>query len=253
MLACSIPLTVRRVEPAGGAAPGEVKGVRYLLKRPTTTAGVRPAGDAKLAELRRMGTGKPPDCQPYRIDLSIDQEMDQIWVYEAEYTPNFLADTDATVTLQEDGTLAGISAGETDQILPFVQAVAGLAISAATATKGGKSTFAAVPNTCRMPALQALVDRQIALLEAEERVRKRIESLRSELGAVGTDYERIEKHLLALSAELERIKIQKGANKQPFAAGEAVICVDGRHLGTREACKAADTGTLVRIDLETRS
>jgi hypothetical protein len=268
ILGCSIPLTVRRVDPAGGASVTQVKGVRYALKRPITKGALRPAADAKIDELRAMGKdlcakrkgsertecAKQPmeaRCNGYRVDLVLEQELSETWVYEAEYTPNFLADTDATLTLNDDGTLAGVSAGETDQILPFIEAVAGLAVSAAKSA--AKSTLDA-EDSCVINALQPLVQKQIVLLEREKAINKKIDKLRSDMTSAGAvDLQKTEKRLAALVSELERTKRDKGENKRPFKKGEALICIDKRRLDDQKECRADEMGTLLRIDLETRS
>lgn len=247
VLSCAIPLTVRRVDPEGAASATEVNGVRYKVNRPVTTIALRVPAAAKLSDLDGVDR-----C---RFEIIVEQRMTDTWIYEAEYSPNFLADTDATLTLREDGSLSGVSAGETDRILPFLAAVAGLAVSVATTSKPR-----AVEDPCPIVELKALVTTQKLILEREKQARDRAATLRSKLREQpGADLEQIGKDLAALSGELERLKGDKARNKHTLTQQQALICIDGLDLvaaGSPQTERCNDpiqSGEWMRLNLRTKS
>lgn len=185
---CSLPLKVDQVK----SMKDEVKGVRYILKRPVYVAGLRidikdtqflvapkwvakkysefENGDLKDKDLNVFSLLKtddkgnlpeinwatarsindPQELYCIRVDsqneqkelmpfldvtLRQDMERDQL-IYEAtsrDTPPHWFADSESSITLDDKGFLTAIMAGEDDKSLEFIQAVAGLAISAATA------------------------------------------------------------------------------------------------------------------------
>jgi hypothetical protein len=230
--------------------------VRYRLNRPTTTLALRLKKEA--TNLDQMGTIVGGRCLPYDVEVVIEQSMQEFWVYEAEYDPNFLADTDVTLTLAEDGTLSAVSAGETDQILPFIQAVAGLAIKAAAASKAEGQNRSPKPAECAIPELRAIVAKEIDLRaqksEAQARVKEWREKLRAAPSRAPVDPVAARAALEALAAELERIKDAQTHNLHALTPAEALLCIDGRRSdASATACTDTDTGSWLRIDLKTES
>ncbi len=120
VLACGIPLKVRRVgvEGAPAADPTSERGVRFRIARP-----------AFHVSLLRDETRSD------RVVLS--QRLDgPSLVYEAETRTNPFADTEIRLGLGEDALLQSVSAGETDRSLEVVEAV--LALSKAAAAFAGE-------------------------------------------------------------------------------------------------------------------
>lgn len=273
-IGCSIPLEVSRVQPLGPSDRLAVEGVRYRLKRPTTSAAFRlnpkidRAGlgelavlEAEIEALQAMGTGGESGCKPYRGDVLIEQKMTEVWVYEARYRPNLLASTDVAITLGDSGELLAVSAGETDEVLPFVTAVAGLAVSAAKMGAGF------VDDPCVIPELASLATREVALREAKLAAMQKLEAWRSKLRQPDSNssprYSDAKAIMEALVADVARIDGLLAKNRHTLKADEALICVDGvKLLGAgaerrgpipKSACAADATGSWLRIDLRTQA
>ena len=76
----------------------------------------------------------PKQIKPLPINITLQQTMegDPI-LFEAESRttpPHWFADSESAITLDDNGYLTAIMAGEDDKSLEFIQAVAGLAVSA---------------------------------------------------------------------------------------------------------------------------
>lgn len=162
--ACSLPLKVDKVT----SMKDPVKGVRYLLKRPSYSAGLRidlnktrfyasPDIESKYKELKptedaillmasneesKWITGVQNKPQPHyclkegdMLNIILQQNMNgPELIYEAtsrDTPPHWFADSESSITMDDDGYLTAIMAGETDKSLEFIQAIAGLAISGA--------------------------------------------------------------------------------------------------------------------------
>jgi hypothetical protein len=120
--ACSIPLEVHRVADPGA----DVKGVRFLVKRP-----------AYEASLRLDETTAP--CQ-FRLSLVQTLAGSPI-EYEAVGKARLLAATELRLTEDARGELSAVSAAESDQTHEIVEALAGITTSfaplpGARATRG---------------------------------------------------------------------------------------------------------------------
>ncbi len=169
--ACSLPLKVDRVD----SMNTEVKGVRYMLKRPTYMAGLRidlketqfvvdQEQINKINGIKKFQDGlaihsmenlsdkswatasdmnNPQERYCLKIDgikvpliITLQQKMDEDFIiYEAtsrNTPPHWFADSESSITMDDDGYLTAIMAGENDKSLEFIQAVAGLAVSALT-------------------------------------------------------------------------------------------------------------------------
>lgn len=156
--ACSLPLKVVQVE----NLKEPVKGVRYFLKRPSYVAGLKidlkdentkffsnptiaksdgyiqfinknnSGSDIKGSELTKraiycMTSGT-------KLHLTLQQTMDgnpMLFEARSRMAPqHLLADSESSITLDDNGNLTAIMAGEDDKSLEFIQAVAGLAVKA---------------------------------------------------------------------------------------------------------------------------
>jgi len=259
LVACSIPLNVRRIDPPGAGDAFEIRGIRYQLKRPKTTISLRLKAPADKLESMGDAVDGGGDCVPYDVDVLIEQTMVETWVYEAEYAPNPLANTDVTLTLQEDGTLAAVSAGESDQVLPFIQAVAGLAVKAAAAKSPKASQSALTDKDCEIKSLEKIVKQEKQLRESRKKIKEQITQWQAKLqigpGRAGApDYHKLQLALASLQAELQRIEAARAVNKHELEPTEAVICVDGKELDSAATpCPKSGAGELLRIDLETKA
>src|ERR1051325_11116419 len=86
--ACSVPLRLKRIDDATTAASG----VRFTIMRPSYKASVA------------MADGE------YQVIL--EQRLDQPVIYEATTAPNWLASTEVSMTIEDDGHLSAIMGGE---------------------------------------------------------------------------------------------------------------------------------------------
>ena len=113
MCACAMPVKVSRLDPAK-AAPQN--GVRYVLRAPVFNVYLKPNLDAGSFEIvvEEKPTGDATD-------------------FEIATSANVFADTDLSVTLDDDGQglLTAFSAGSTDRTLEIIQAAASLAAKGA--------------------------------------------------------------------------------------------------------------------------
>ncbi len=137
MSGCSMPMRVNQINSVNDPA----KGIRYIVKRPGYEVGIRLDNkifttlndDSKIdKEVENCFSENP------NIELIVEQNLKGKELTYEITTPSGLAalphifsDTRMTVKTEADGTLQAVSAGETDKFLEFLQAVAGLAISAA--------------------------------------------------------------------------------------------------------------------------
>ena len=75
------------------------------------------------------------EAEKVPLTITLQQKMDgDPIIYEAtsrKMPPHWFADSESSITMDDDGYLTAITAGEDDKSLEFIQAVAGLAISAA--------------------------------------------------------------------------------------------------------------------------
>ncbi|MBV6447633.1 hypothetical protein [Nitrosomonas sp.] len=159
--ACALPLKVKQVK----SMKEPVNGVRYLLKRPSYSAGLRidlekatfldsqliknvtwkNGEDFKNIEIETKPTWISSnekktmdryclqDATSLRIALQQNMEGEPI-IYEAtsrNSPPHWFADSESSITMDDEGFLTAIMAGEDDKSLEFIQAVASLAVSGA--------------------------------------------------------------------------------------------------------------------------
>lgn len=126
-------------------------------------------------------------CVAQALQVVVRQEMNgPPLIYEVRShtgpaaLPHALANTSFTVTMLDDGSLSAVSAGEDDQTLEFVQAVAGIALEAAKSLRVARATRG--PLSCALfsdPAFHDYVRDHVAM---ERR---------------GLEIARLERHLLA--------------------------------------------------------
>ncbi len=159
LAACSMPLKVNKIDSTNDVA----KGIRYVIKRPSYLVAIRLKDDnilnmntshklkprafpalEKQAENCFVSFLAKTDPKTHKklilnFDVVLKQNMDGGKnIYEIttpngfSALPHILSDTDLTITTEANAELKSISAGETDKSLEFIQAVAGLAISAVT-------------------------------------------------------------------------------------------------------------------------
>ncbi len=164
-MGCGLPLSVRRV--TSDVQP--TRGVRFLVRRPAYDVALR------LDET---------PSEPCRFALFLTQSLDGEPIeYEAEAGATLLAATDIRITLDGDGALSAVSAGESDQAHAFIEAVGEVAVSAAK--QGAAAADAGAP--CEQlaaedPRFQRYLDRHRDLAAQLANAREALEARR---GAVG--------------------------------------------------------------------
>lgn len=164
--ACSLPIKTVKVNKLSDP----VEGVRYVLKRPSYKVGLRvnlkktqflknpsiarlgshklKPNEVKLVKLQMpttdsdwsigdMGQEESVYCirNTSALAITLRQEMKKTpLVYEVRSRatpPHWFADSESSISMDDEGILTAITAGEKDKSLEFIQAVAGLVVSAA--------------------------------------------------------------------------------------------------------------------------
>ncbi len=109
--ACSLPVTVKRVDPT----TDPTEGVRYVLQRPVFEVFVRVKGDVSAGE----------------FELVLAQSMKPADVYEVGVEGDWFSDTHVSIEVDKNGRLTGFSGGAEDKVSEAVIATVGLYTAAA--------------------------------------------------------------------------------------------------------------------------
>nr|MCH9661084.1 hypothetical protein [Bacteroidota bacterium] len=173
---CSLPIKAVKVK-----SSDSVNGVRYVLKRPSFKVGLRlinikntnflkidkkvydDYNDSKTPIIKHSINTTNPDWlteyndQEYnyyclhpesKIQVTFQQKMTGTpFIYEVTSRatpPHWFADSESSIVMDDKGNLIGISAGETDRSLEFIESIAALASKSA---KAGAFSKKKVPDT----------------------------------------------------------------------------------------------------------
>ena len=210
-MGCGLPLSVRRV--TSDAQP--TRGVRFLVRRP--------AYDVAL----RLDETPSEKCQ---FALFLTQSLDGEPIeYEAEGGATVLAATDIRITLDGDGALSAVSAGESDQAHAFIEAVAEVAVSAAKPGVAGADAEAPCTRLGQEdPRFQRYLDRHRDLAAQLANARDALEARRRAVnGGTGTAKLRTIASLADLVDELDTQlagdRFELGEHQFNIAIGEKVV------------------------------
>jgi hypothetical protein len=190
-------------------------GVRFLVRRPAYEVALR------LDET---------PVEKCRFALFLSQSLDGEPIeYEAEGGATALAATDISITLDGDGALSAISAGESDKTHAFVKAAAEVAVSAAK--PAGSIVDPEAP--CRRlgqqdPRFQRYLDRHRDLAAQLANARDALEVRRRAVtGGTGTAKLRTIAALADLARELDTQlagdRFELGEDQFNIAVGEKVV------------------------------
>jgi len=190
-------------------------GVRFLVRRPAYEVALR---------LDETASEK---C---RFALFLSQSLDGEPIeYEAEGGATVLAATDISITLDGDGALSAVSAGESDKIHDLLEAVAEVAVSAA---KPGLPPADPEAPCQRLgqedPRFQRYLDRHRDLAAQLANARDALETRRRAVtGGTGTAKLRTIASLADLAGELEAQlagdRFELGEEQFNIAVGEKVV------------------------------
>jgi len=191
------------------------RGVRFLVRRPAYEVALR------LDET---------PAEKCRFALFLTQSLDGEPIeYEAEGGATALAATDISITLDGDGALSAVSAGESDKTHAFLEAVAEVAVSAAKPAV--PTADADVP--CQRfgaedPRFQRYLDRHRDLAAQLANARDALETRRRAVhGGTGTAKLRTIASLADLARELETQlagdRFELGEEQFNIAVGEKIV------------------------------
>jgi hypothetical protein len=167
------------------------RGVRFLVRRPAYEVALR---------LDETASEK---C---RFALFLSQSLDGEPIeYEAEGGASLLAATDISITLDSDGALSAVSAGESDKAHDFIEAVADVAVSAAKPVVAPADPEAPCQRLGQQdPRFQRYLDRHRDLAAQLASARDALEARRRAVtGGTGTAKLRTIASLADLAGDLE--------------------------------------------------
>lgn len=204
LLGCGVPIRFAKVDDP--TTP--VKGVRFTLRRPGSyTAALWFDLDAST---------KSGLCT---FQASVAQNLDGPPItYEATSANNFLTETELAFTLDEkDGALTALTAGETDQIGPFLQSLASVAAKAAPGVRAKKEFDPAQCGSGETKTLGPYVRHHVALARSLETVRAKIRDDYSALAKAK------DKSIATLTAEIAKLEKSRAALADTLTADRLVL------------------------------
>lgn len=240
--ACSMPMRIRQITNASEP----VKGLRYVVKRPSLAVSLRLDDDVytRLDTVDKINEATTNCDTDLKFDVIVAQTLSEKFLtYEVTtpsgfaVLPHIFADTRLEVKTEPDGTLLALSAGATDKSLEFIQAIAGLA-----ATVAKKKTIASLAdrNYCKMlktDRFKEYARKHFELLSVAKLLTGQIADLRRGLERrTPSDMLQSLKVIERWTDELSRTNEMSAGLQFPLGSNDYSLSIDGKQL--KNPCQA---------------